>query len=80
MLQSLRHEWNDPLIPEQLRLYRSMVLDKTEPLDRRLTMAPSSLPLGRITCSVATFGGTLWFANPDSNVLCRCNLITGVVD
>ena len=62
MLQSLRHGWDDPSVPQQLLLYRRMILDKTERLDQRLTLAPSALPIGGIVCSALSGDGALWFA------------------
>ncbi len=80
MLQSLRHGWDDPSVPQQLLLYRRMVLDKTERLDQRLTLAPSALPIGGIVCSALSGDGTLWFADPQGGLLRKGNLFTGAVE
>ncbi|MBQ4047018.1 MAG: hypothetical protein IJC93_01440 [Clostridia bacterium] len=80
MQQSYRLDWEDPVIPEQLRLYRRMILTSCEPIDERLTMAPSALPLGRITCSALAGDGTLWFADPQTGLLSRCSLMGNLVE
>ena len=80
MQQSYRFDWEDPVVPEQLRLYRRMILMQCEPLDERLTMAPSVLPLGQITCSALAGDGTLWFADPQTGLLCRSNLMGNLIE
>ena len=79
MLQSIRLSWNDPSVPAQLLLYRNMILNAVEVPDERLTMVPSVLPLGKITCSAVDGNATLWFADPQTGLLCRADLLGGAV-
>ncbi len=73
-MQSYRY--NDPQVPQQLRLFHSMCLARSEQPDLRLTFSPSALPIGAVSCSALDGAGTLWYKNPADGRLLSC-LLTG---
>ncbi len=58
----IKYTMSDAAIPEQLRLYKSMIIDEEEMPDYRLTLIPSRVPLGAIKISVLDSENKLWYS------------------
>ncbi|MDR1628865.1 MAG: hypothetical protein LBS36_01425 [Oscillospiraceae bacterium] len=64
-------------VPEQLKLYKNMIVDEIIMPDYRLVLAPSAIPLGGIRIAALDGGHMLWFASPEDGALMRCSLLGG---